>query len=49
MPDLDPLMTDMKQCAQDMQPLLNALELCHHEDDRVSEAATTLHRRLPPP
>lgn len=46
MPEPHPLMTDMKQCAQDMQRLLDALELCHHEDDRVSEAATTLHNRL---
>ncbi|MDV6376334.1 hypothetical protein [Deinococcus arenicola] len=46
MPELDPLITDMKQCAQDMQRLLDALELCHHEDYRVSEAATTLHNRL---
>lgn len=48
MPEVNPLMTDMKQCAQDMQRLLDALELCHHKDYRVSEAATTLHNRLPP-
>ncbi|QLG13332.1 hypothetical protein HLB42_20620 (plasmid) [Deinococcus sp. D7000] len=46
MPELAPLMTDMKQCAQDMQRPLDALELCHHEDDRVREAATTLDNRL---